>query len=97
MAVSEQGADSTVLSELARNPHTPVSMNTEITSLTASETELLLTRAEAAMILRTSPKTLANWASAGIGPRSRRSGRTAVYLRSDIEDYIANLFEQEAA
>ncbi|MGP9527058.1 helix-turn-helix domain-containing protein [Glutamicibacter sp. AOP5-A2-18] len=75
----------------------PVSMTEEIISLTAPETELLLTRAEAALILRTSPKTLANWASAGIGPRSRRCGRTAVYLRSEIESYVANLFEKEAA
>lgn len=48
------------------------------------------------MLLRVSPETLANWASAGIGPRCRKSGRTAVYLRRDIESYIADLFEQEA-
>lgn len=81
--------------EPARIPASHPTMEAKIIGLTAPEAELLLTRAEAALILRTSPKTLANWSSAGIGPRSRKSGRTAVYLRSEIESYVANLFEQE--
>lgn len=75
----------------------PVSMTEIIISLAARETELLLTRTEAARILRISAKTLANWSIAGIGPRCRKSGRTAVYLRSEIESHVATLFEQEAA
>ena len=34
------------------------------------------------------PKTLANYASAGKGPRYHRRGRRAYYLYSDIRDWL---------
>lgn len=97
LALSEQIVCLENMPEPAPEFATPSSMTVEIAALAAPETSILVTRVEAAAILRVSPKTLVNWASTNTGPRSRKSGRTAVYLRSEIESYIADLFEQEAA
>ena len=42
---------------------------------------------EASMILRVSPKTLANWRWRGTGPKYRKHGGTVVYSIEDIERY----------
>ena len=54
-----------------------------------------ITREQAAAELGYSPKTLANWSSKGIGPKSypgnpdlpKRGSNRAKYLRSDIEKF----------
>lgn len=60
---------------------------------TASETALdpiALNRENAARFIGVSPKTLANWASRGIGPRvTHLNGtRTVVYRVSDLKAFI---------
>jgi predicted DNA-binding transcriptional regulator AlpA len=60
-----------------------------------------LSREEAAQELGYSSKTLANWASKGIGPKSyrgnpdvpRTGSNRAKYLRSDIERFKARRLE----
>jgi DNA-binding transcriptional MerR regulator len=48
----------------------------------------LITR-EVAEILRTSPETLRYWSWQGKGPRSFKAGRRRLYLRADVEQWIA--------
>ena len=45
-------------------------------------------RKNAAIYLGCSPKTLADWAFRGIGPKFVRLGRV-FYFRSDLDEYIA--------
>ena len=55
-------------------------------------TDRLLTRPEAAAVLGVAPHTLANWASAGRGPRMCRVGaRAARYRLSDLTAYMEGL------
>lgn len=42
---------------------------------------------EAGLILRVSPKTLANWRWRGTGPKYRKHGGTVVYCIDDLERY----------
>jgi predicted DNA-binding transcriptional regulator AlpA len=49
---------------------------------------VLLRQDEVATILRTSPQTLANHRSLGVGIPYIRLGRSVRYLKSDVEDYI---------
>lgn len=64
---------------------------------TTVNTERLLRRAEAAAMLNLKVQTLANWASAGKGPRRVRVGARAVrYRLSDITAYMAGLETVEA-
>jgi excisionase family DNA binding protein len=52
---------------------------------TVELTYIYLTRAEVAKRLRVTPKTLANWASAGKGPRCiRLDGGHVRYLREEV-------------
>ena len=53
----------------------------------------LLTRPEAAEILRTSPATLSYWAWQGKGPKSFRVGRRVLYARADLEEFLARARE----
>ena len=43
-----------------------------------------LTRKEAARLLGRRPKTLANWASTGVGPPFLRFGRRVLYRSEDL-------------
>ena len=47
-----------------------------------------LTRPEAANYLRVSPKTLAKWAWAGMGPDYFRVGGRVAYDKSDLETWL---------
>lgn len=47
-----------------------------------------LTPDEVAAMLRVDVRTLANWRSAGTGPRFTKVGRLVRYARSDISDYL---------
>lgn len=64
-----------------------------------AETPVLLTREEVRVLLHhKSTGTLAHWAvtkKPGT-PRSRLSGRMAVYLKSDVDRYILSLFDEAA-
>ncbi len=52
-------------------------------------TDRLLSLAEAAELLRTSPDTLRYWRHlGGIGPRSAKIGRRVVYRESEVVAYI---------
>jgi len=48
----------------------------------------LLTPAEAARVLRVSPKTLPRWRWSGDGPDFVRIGRSIRYRRADLESFI---------
>jgi len=50
-----------------------------------------ITPAEAAALLRLSPKTLANWRSQKIGPVHHKVGRVVRYRRHDVECYGATI------
>lgn len=51
--------------------------------------EELLTRREVAKFLRTTPRTLAQWAYEGKGPQfSRPTGGRCLYRRSDVEKWL---------
>lgn len=49
----------------------------------------LLTKDEAAALLRRSPKTLSHWRLTGGGPPAFRVGRRLYYLRSDLLAWLA--------
>ena len=49
----------------------------------------LLSRADAAIYLGRSPQTLAGWATAGRGPRSRNVGGRSFYSLEDLEAFVA--------
>lgn len=49
-----------------------------------------LSREQAAAFLHVQPKTLANWASQGKGPKFRKpGGRVVLYARSDLEAWVS--------
>ena len=50
--------------------------------------ERLLTLAEVAEMLRTSPDTLRYWRHIGTGPRSGKIGRRVVYRERDVTAWI---------
>ncbi len=55
--------------------------------------QLFLTQAEAAKLLRLSPRTLERHRVAGTGPRFVKAGRRVLYRQSDLEDWThANTF-----
>ena len=54
-----------------------------------SDPNELLTVAEVADILRRSEETLRYWRHIGTGPLSFKVGRRTVYLRSDLDAFIA--------
>ena len=48
-----------------------------------------LNREQAAAFLHVQPKTLANWASLGKGPKYRKpGGRVVLYTRTDLEAWV---------
>ncbi len=47
-----------------------------------------LDRNNAAAYLGRSPKTLADWALKGIGPRVRKVGGRCFYLKDDLDSFI---------
>ncbi|MHA7295534.1 helix-turn-helix transcriptional regulator [Arthrobacter sp. HLT1-21] len=56
--------------------------------------DTLLTVPQAAEMLQLSPKTLANWASAGTGPRRvKLTARDIRYRRSDLMEFISEKLE----
>ncbi|WP_345154480.1 helix-turn-helix domain-containing protein [Arthrobacter ginkgonis] len=57
----------------------------------------LVTREEAARILHQTPKTLANWHSARIGPKCTIVGRRALYRREDVIAFFEALEAGKAA
>jgi hypothetical protein len=56
-----------------------------------------LTTAEVAERYRTSPGTVRYWRHTGYGPKGVKIGRNVLYLRSSVEQFEKNLFEQEQA
>lgn len=55
-----------------------------------STTERFLRRTEAANRLGISPKTLANWALLGRGPKGRKlSAKLVVYSLADVDAYVS--------
>lgn len=67
---------------------------------TTADPDELLTRAEAAVVLRVKPLTLARWAARGVGPSYSRSGRRrgrCVYSRRDLAEWIASRRVQPGA
>lgn len=62
--------------------------------VTIEDPARLLTVVQAAELLQLSPKTLANWASAGTGPRRvKLTARDIRYRRSDLMEFIAEKLE----
>ncbi len=60
----------------------------------AEDPDRLLTVPQVAELLQLSPKTLANWASAGAGPRRvKLTARDIRYRRSDLLDFISERLE----
>jgi predicted DNA-binding transcriptional regulator AlpA len=57
----------------------------------------LLTTAEVAALTRAPESTLRYWRHLGFGPRSFRLGRRVVYMRSDVEAWIAERRDQDGA
>lgn len=58
--------------------------------MTISDLPVLLRADEAAAFLKVTRGTLANWRSAGKGPRYCRWGQTIRYRRSDLELWLAD-------
>ena len=54
------------------------------------DTITFLTQAEAADLLRISPRTLERHRVAGTGPRFVKAGRRVLYRRSDLEEWAAS-------
>ncbi len=54
----------------------------------------LMTTAEVAALVRTSPETLRYWRYMGRGPRCFKAGRRVLYRREDVDQWLA---EQMAA
>ncbi|MEO0036032.1 MAG: hypothetical protein RLZZ501_2055 [Pseudomonadota bacterium] len=53
------------------------------------EQPMYLNREQAAAILHVKPKTLANWASQGKGPRYRKAGgRVVLYTLGDLQAWV---------
>ena len=50
--------------------------------------EVLMTRTEAAALLRLKTQTLAAWATRGTGPRICKMGRKALYRLEDLQAFI---------
>lgn len=59
-------------------------------------TERLLTLPEVAERLRVPAKTLRYWKGRGKGPHPRRLGTRLVYRESDVDAFVADLFEAES-
>jgi predicted DNA-binding transcriptional regulator AlpA len=57
----------------------------------------LVTLAEAAEMLRTSPATLRYWRHVGTGPRSAKIGRRVVYRRVELAAWLDAQFDRESA
>ncbi len=58
--------------------------------MTTTELPALLTRSEAAKVLRVHPSTLSRWAAAGVGPRCIwLSHGTPRYRLADLLSFIA--------
>lgn len=56
---------------------------------TTTAMEPLMTTAEVAQLLRTSPETVRYWRHVGKGPLWVKTGRRVVYRRGDVESWIA--------
>ena len=52
-----------------------------------------ITTREFAELARRSPETVRYWRWKGIGPRSAKRGRVVLYLRSEVEAWLAAAFE----
>lgn len=81
-----------------RNEQSVVGNYKEVENLGAQEfvedPDRLLTVPQAAELLQLSPKTLANWASAGHGPRRvKLTARDIRYRRSDLIAFISDKLE----
>jgi excisionase family DNA binding protein len=59
--------------------------------------ERLLSRAEVGELLGIPVTTLANWASAGIGPRYAIVGRHSRYRPSDVEKWLESRSREAAS
>lgn len=61
------------------------------------DTPLFLTQAEAAELLRVSPRTLERHRVAGTGPKFVKAGRRVLYRQSDLQAWAAaNTFSSTA-
>jgi predicted DNA-binding transcriptional regulator AlpA len=58
--------------------------------------EKLLTLPEVSERLRVPVKTLRYWKREGKGPQPRRLGTRLVYRQSEVEDFIASLWDGDA-
>lgn len=56
-----------------------------------------LLEAEVAQWIRQNPRTLRLWRSLGTGPKWAKLGRRIVYRRSDVQAWIDEQFEANAA
>lgn len=54
------------------------------------DTDMLMTRNEAANYLRLKLQTLAVWAARGTGPKVCQVGRKALYRLGNLQEYIAS-------
>jgi DNA-binding transcriptional MerR regulator len=59
--------------------------------------ETLLTIEQTAERLRVATKTLRLWKRQGKGPQPRKLGSRLVYRESDVDSFVAELFEEEPA
>ncbi len=57
--------------------------------------EQLLTTADLADMLRTSPATVRYWRHTGYGPLGTKVGRRVLYDRQDVEAWLARLGASE--
>lgn len=74
----------------------PVSMTTNkqrgtnVNTTQQAPRPVFITRAEAAAILHVNPRTMTNWASAGIGPQCYTGHRPVLYVEQDVYDFVLN-------
>jgi excisionase family DNA binding protein len=55
-----------------------------------------LTTTEVAELCRTSPDTVRYWRHTGKGPRSFKVGRRLLYQRTDVDQWLAQLRDEES-
>lgn len=55
-----------------------------------------LTTTEVAELCRTSPDTVRYWRHTGKGPRSFKVGRRVLYQRADVDQWLAQLRDEES-
>ncbi len=54
------------------------------------EKTLTLTSSDVSKILKVQTRTIVSWAKENVGPRCRKIGRTYIYTKRDIAEFLAD-------